>query len=127
MLENTYYPFIYFIFTIKILFIIFAIIHYYLIYTHNNNTIFAKNIIYWKERLEFIFIISMSILTISLFRPYNNISIMIDYNERLLFFIYGIITCITARWNIFIHQSRWFSILQHVLGRNDVLINKIIN
>ena len=52
---------------------------------------------------------------------------MIGHDERLLFFIYGIITFITTKWNIFIHQSRWFNILQHVLGRDDILINKIIN
>jgi hypothetical protein len=126
MRENITHPFISFIFIIKILFIIFASIHYYLIITHSHNTSLSQNIVYWKERLEFIFMVSMAILTIVLFRPFNNKPIMIGTEERFLFFVYGIITFITARWSAFVHQAKWFTTLQYALGRSNIDIQNII-
>jgi len=127
MSEITNHPFISFIFTIKILFIIFAIIHYYLIITHKPDNAFSQNIVYWKERLEFIFMISMAILTVVLFRPFNTKPIMIGAEERFLFFVYGIITFITSRWSAFVHQAKWFSTLQYVLGRTNIGISRSHN
>lgn len=117
--------FITFVFTIKVLFIILAIIHYYLVHKGKENTEFAENVVYWKERCHFIFISSMSILTIVIFRPFNGVKpIVVDGETRFLFFVFGIISLIGANWAIFFQQAKWFSMLQDVLGNNA---NKVLN
>jgi len=116
------HSFVLFIFIVKILFVLFAIIHFYLMHTGKNmNSEFAQSIVYWKERLEFIFMISMAILTVYIFRPFNSSPITIGTEARFLFFVFGIIVFITAHWSIFIQKAKWFSILQYVLGRNGAL------
>jgi len=114
---TSYNYFITFVFTIKVLFIILAIIHYYLVHKGKENTEFAKNVIYWKERCHFIFITSMSMLTIVLFRPFNSVKpIVVDGETRFLFFVFGIIALIDSNWSIFFQQAKWFSILQRILA-----------
>jgi|LakMenEpi03Aug12_release.lakeMendotaPanAssembly.Ray.scaffolds.fasta_scaffold637799_1 hypothetical protein len=116
------HSFIIFVFIVKILFVVLAAIHFYLMHTGKNmNNDFAKGVVYWKERLEFIFMISMAFLTVYIFRPYNSAPITIGTEARFLFFVFGIIVFITAHWSIFIQKAKWFSILQYVLGRNGAL------
>jgi hypothetical protein len=68
-LEKTIDVFILFIFFIKIVFILSAFGH--IILSHSDNYNLKQNIdpkfVYWKERTEFIFITSMSILLIYYF------------------------------------------------------------
>ena len=120
--DTKMHSFVLFVFIIKILFVILAAIHFYLMHSSKNiNSEFAQNVVYWKERLEFIFIISMAFLTVYIFRPYNSAPIVIGNEARFLFFVFGIIIFITAHWGLFIQKARWFSILQYVLGRSDSL------
>ena len=117
-MRTSYNYFITFVFIIKVLFIILAIIHYYLVHKGKENTEFAENVIYWKERCHFIFIVSMSILMIVIFRPFNIKPIVLDRESIFLFFVFGTITLIDANWSIFFQQTKWFSILQRILGNN---------
>jgi len=124
---TSYNYFIAFVFAIKILFIILAIIHYYLVRKGKENTEFAENIVYWKERCHFIFIASMSILTIMIFRPFNVKPILLDKESRFLFLVFGIITLIDANWSIFFQQAKWFSLLQSILGNANGGTNATTN
>jgi uncharacterized membrane protein len=97
--------FILFIVLIKIVFVLSAIGH--LVLSHSSNTDLQKKadpkLTYWKERTEFIFIISMSILLIYHFKPGNNKQV--SEETSLLFFLFGIILVLTAQWSLFIKES----------------------
>lgn len=100
--------FIFFIILIKIVFIISAIGH--LILSHSTNTK-AKQIdpklVYWKERTEFIFIISMAILLIYHFNPRLSKK-PISEETALLFFLFGWILIFTAKWSLFVTEAPWY-------------------
>lgn len=107
--ETTLDFFIFFIIFIKIVFIISAIGH--LILSHSTSSQ-AKNIdpklVYWKERTEFIFIISMSILLIYHFNP-RFPKKPIEEETSLLFFLFALILIFTAKWSLFIHEAPWYT------------------
>jgi len=99
--------FIFFIILIKIVFIISAFGH--LIFSHSTNTKAKKidsKLLYWKERTEFIFIISMSILLIYHFNPRLSKK-PISEETCLLFFLFGWILIFTAKWSLFFTEAPW--------------------
>jgi len=115
-----YKLYITFIFAVKISFAILAVIHYYLIHNSEDDTAFAREIIYWKERSGFIFTSSMAILTIMLFLPFNSKPIVIGNEARFLFLVFGIITLINSNWGLFFQQAKWFDEIQYVLCESRV-------
>ena len=100
--------FIIFIFFIKIVFIVSAIGH--IILSHSTSDKAAKidpKLLYWKERTEFIFIISMAVLLIYEFNPRLQKK-PIGQETGLLFFLFGWVLILTAKWNLFITESPWY-------------------
>jgi hypothetical protein len=67
----------------------------------------AANLAYWKERTEFIFIICMAVLLIYYFKP--GTTRQLNSETSLLFFLFGWILIITAKWNVFFTQAKWYS------------------
>lgn len=104
-----------FIVLIKVGFVILAISHLYLKIKHKEHTETDKKILFWKERLEFIFIALMSVLLIYLFNPRTDRSVMIDYETKLLLYLFGFILLITADWGIFIHETPLFKKFQKIV------------
>ena len=94
-----------FIFLIKIGFIIMTITHIYLQAKGKKKSDLDKNILYWKERFEFIFIAMMSILLIYLFNPRVDRSVLIDKETKILLYLFGFILLITAKWNLFTNYT----------------------
>ena len=88
-----------------------------LILTSINND-FAKefkkyedNLFYWKNVIEFIFILCMSILLIYHFYPNKGTiqhPIMVDKETRLLFLLYGVILIFSAEWTLFFDEKTLF-------------------
>ena len=113
---NIYDKYIYLIFTIKIFYILLSINHVYLNYSVDYNSDYHKNIIYWKEITEFIFITLMAFLIIYLFNPIKNEIVMIDGETKNLFFTFGILLLITLNWSIFLHEANWFKKLSTIIG-----------
>ena len=70
-----------------------------------NAAIDAK-LVYWKERTEFIFNICMSILLIYYFKPGK--PKLITKETSLLFYLFGWIIIITAKWGTFITDAKWY-------------------
>jgi hypothetical protein len=100
--------FIFFIFLVKIAFIISAIGH--LILSQSTNSRAEKidpKILFWKERAEFVFTISMAILLIYHFNPRYSKK-PIDSETSLLFFLFGCVIIFTAKWSLFFHEAPWF-------------------
>ena len=61
--------------------------------------------IYIKERLEIIFKFCMSVLLIYVFFPQRKVPIPIDFEMRLLFYLFGFILLLTAKWKNIIHDN----------------------
>jgi uncharacterized protein involved in cysteine biosynthesis len=84
---------------IKVLFIITAITHLYYKTKGEIGTKKDKDILYWKDRLEFAFIILMALL---------------------LLYLFGFILLITAKWSTFFDEAKWFAYLQYILGKRTL-------
>ena len=100
------------IFLVKIVFITLALTYIYLKAKGKEKTDLANKIKYWKERVEFIFVFLMALLLIYLFSPRANRSSLIDYETKILFYLFGFVLLITAKWQTFFGESIWLSVLQ---------------
>ena len=109
---NIYITFIIFI---KVGFVILAISHLYLKLKHKEHSETDKKIVFWKERLEFVFVILMAGLLIYLFNPRNDRSILITHETKILLYLFGFILLITADWNVFFHESPFFKKFQKIV------------
>jgi hypothetical protein len=104
-----------FAFLFKIIFAILAVLHLYFKAKGKSGSKTDKKIVYWKERVEFVFIFLMSLMLIYLFYPRSTKPIIIDFETKLLLFVFGIITLIGAKWDIFLKESPVFKKVQEVV------------
>ena len=100
---------------VKVLFIILAISHLYFKVKGKADSETDKKIIYWKERVEFVFITLMSLLLIHVFNPRSTRDAKIDFETKLLLYLFGFILLITAKWDIFFKESPIFKKIQAVV------------
>jgi hypothetical protein len=109
-----------FIFLIKIIFIILALYGIYTKYKEPKNTKKQEKIHYFKERVELIFKGSMAILLILLFNPRTTKDmIKLDYETKLLLFLFGWVLIITADWkSIFANIPKSINMFQDIFGDN---------
>jgi amino acid transporter len=103
-----------FIILIKFLFIIFSLIHLNFIIKKDEENKINIEAVYWRNRLEFIFTISMAILLIYLFNPRYNNENLITPETKLLLYLFGFILIIIAEWGEFIRENKLFTYLQKV-------------
>ena len=113
---DKYTMFIYLIFAIKLGFVLMAVTHIFLKVKGNTDSDLDKNVLYWKERFEFVFILLMSILLIYLFNPRRDRAIMIDGETKILLYLFGFVLLITAKWGDFFHEAKWFKYIQGSIG-----------
>jgi len=94
--------FVYFIIFVKVIYVALAVSLLYIKFKNHGtclNSIEELKVTYWKERVELIFIINMSVLLIYLFYPWREKVIIIDDNARVLLFAYGIIILFAGKWS----------------------------
>jgi hypothetical protein len=114
---DKYTMFIYLIFVIKLGFILMTITHIYLKVKGKTDSNLDKNILYWKERFEFVFVLLMSILLIYLFNPRKDRTVIIDGETKILLYLFGFVLLITAKWGDFFHEAKWFAQFQKIVGQ----------
>ena len=107
--------FVTFLFIVKILFAILAVVHIYLKRKGKNDSKMDEFVTFWKERLEFVFIIGVSLLLMIFFFPGRKIQMEPTFEMRFLFFVYGIIILINVDWKIFIGESPVLETVQKVV------------
>lgn len=107
--------FVTFLFIVKILFAILAVVHIYLKRTGKEDSKISEFVAFWKERLEFVFIIGVSLLLMIFFFPGRKIQMEPTFEMRFLFFVYGIIILINLDWKIFIGESPVLEIVQKIV------------
>jgi uncharacterized membrane protein len=108
-----YQLYINFLILLKILFILLSLMHFH--YKRNHHIKQQEETDYWKSRIEFIFIVCMSLLLIYLFSPACTSSTLVTGETKILLFLFGFILLITAKWENFIYTSQWFQDLQQSL------------
>jgi hypothetical protein len=96
-----------FLIIIKCIFTVAALGHIILSHTNSYFDRYDASLIYWKERTEFTFVVSMSILLIYYFYPAGNPPPMTE-ETKMLFFLFGWVLLVTANWKIFITETSWF-------------------
>jgi uncharacterized membrane protein len=110
---------IYIIIGIKVIFLISAISS--VIFSHyQKDSPLSQSLVtkfgYWKERMEFIFIILMALLLIFIFTPWHNHKKYITKEMSLLFYLFGFILIITAKWSAFFEEANWYKKIQAALN-----------
>ena len=100
------------VFIVKIIFIGLAVSHIYLRAKGKTESSLDKNIVYWKDRFEFIFAFLMAFLLIYLFNPMQGKSVMISGNTKILLYLFGFVLLITANWDTFFEEAKWFKLFQ---------------
>jgi hypothetical protein len=113
---DKYTMFIYLIFVIKLGFILMTITHIYLKIKGKTDSNLDKNILYWKERFEFVFVLLMSALLIYLFNPRKDRGTLIDGETKILLYLFGFVLLITANWGDFFDEAKWFKYIQESVG-----------
>lgn len=101
---------------IKFGFILLAVSHVYLKANGEDHSELDEKILYWKERVEFIFVIGMALLLIYLFNPIRKIPIIIDNETKLLLTLLGFLLIITARWSLFFKEPSIIKQIQKSIG-----------
>jgi hypothetical protein len=112
---NSYDFFIAYVLLNKILFVICGIWHFILVREHKGETELSTKLNTWKEYFEFMFISSMAILCLYLFNPFLEVRPAINYETRVLLFVFGWIILLNCKWDLFFEQSRWFTLLQYFI------------
>jgi EamA domain-containing membrane protein RarD len=108
--------YIYFIIFIKVIYILLSIIHIYLKIKEETGSDLDEIIVYWKEKIEFLFVILMALLLIYVFNPRKSHINLLNKEIQILLYLFGSVLLITDNWATFFHEAKWFKYLQQILG-----------
>jgi hypothetical protein len=111
--------YIYLIIFIKLIFISLAITILYLKFKGKKDTEIYNKIIFWKHRVEFIFVFLMSILLIYIFNPRIERTKHLNNEIKLLLYLFGFITLLTAEWDIFFKESPLLKDIKSLVTENN--------
>jgi len=95
---------------LKIIFLGLILVHLYLKYKTDRDELDNK-IIYWKNRVEFIFVTCMALLMVYVFNPRSSVNVVIDNEMKVLFFIFGLLLLFTENWGIFLNESKLITLI----------------
>lgn len=115
--KNILNIYIYFIIFLKVVFILLALSDFILKHFYKNNVnlmSLESKLNYYKKRIEFIFIICMVILIIFIFSPRHNRMIYLTKEMTILFYLFGFILLITADWDLFITDAKWYNDIKKI-------------
>ena len=103
---------------IKLIFILLKGAAFYNRVMGNIDTLFGTNVLFWADRVEFIYTFLMAILIIALFRNAIKDGQICIYDKETLFlmYVFGFILLFTADWNEFISESTIITNIQNILG-----------
>ena len=103
---------------IKVVFILLKLTAFYNRVMGNKDTLFSTNVLFWADRIEFIYTFLMAILIIALFKNAVKDGQICIYDKETLFlmYVFGIILLFTADWNEFISESTIITNIQIMLG-----------
>ena len=103
---------------IKVIFILLKGLAFYNRVMGIKDTLFSTNVLFWADRVEFIYTFLMAILIIALFRNAVKVGVLCIYDKETIFlmYVFGFILLFTADWNEFISESTIITNIQIMLG-----------
>ena len=103
---------------IKVIFILLKGLAFYNRVMGIKDTLFSTNVLFWADRVEFIYTFLMAILIIALFRNAVKDGVLCIYDKETIFlmYVFGFILLFTADWNEFISESTIITNIQNMLG-----------
>ncbi len=119
---SLYYEyFIYFLILLKVVFIITTLTLKYYEFKYEKSPIkqhklLIEDLKQFRERIEFIFVICMSGILISIFNPMHTKPIVVDNDTKMLLYLFGIFNILFAPWNIFFNENQWFTDFMNMIG-----------
>jgi hypothetical protein len=91
---RAYDSFVLFIVYAKVIFVLIYLLNYFLLFVNKEFGI-SNTLLMWvsqlEDNMEFVFMLSIAILLMILFRPWKKGPVVVDLKEKLIFFIYGIL------------------------------------
>ena len=117
-----------FIIIIKVIFILLKLTGIYNKVMGNTDTLFGTNILFWTDRIEFIYKFLMALLIIVLFKNAINEGFLCIYDKETLFlmYVFGFILLFTANWNQFISESTIITNIQKWLNIKKKEVKKTL-
>ena len=103
---------------IKVVFILLKLTAFYNRVMGIKDTLFSTNVLFWADRVEFIYTFLMAILIIALFKNAVKVGVLCIYDKETIFlmYVFGFILLFTADWNEFISESTIITNIQIMLG-----------
>ena len=103
---------------IKVIFVLLKLVAFYNRVMGNKDTLFSTNVLFWADRVEFIYTFLMAILIIALFKNAVKVGVLCIYDKETIFlmYVFGFILLFTADWNEFISESTIITNIQNSLG-----------
>ena len=103
---------------IKVVFILLKLTAFYNRVMGIKDTLFSTNVLFWADRVEFIYTFLMAILIIALFKNAVKVGVLCIYDKETIFlmYVFGFILLFTADWNEFISESTIITYIQNMLG-----------
>ena len=103
---------------IKVVFILLKLVAFYNRVMGIKDTLFSTNVLFWADRVEFIYTFLMAILIIALFKNAVKVGVLCIYDKETIFlmYVFGFILLFTADWNEFISESTIITNVQNILG-----------
>jgi len=87
---------IYFVILVKVIFVFFSILYRISV---KKNSSRKTQLLFWKNKVEFIYTFLMSLILIYIFYPWNENMRFLTPKLCHLIFLYGIIGIFTAQWS----------------------------
>lgn len=101
------------LFAIKILYLILSVSSTVIYYRNKKEeTEFYEKIHTYKEQVEFLFTIGMSLFLIVVFYPHRKQPILLNYEAKFLLFVYGFIVILQSPWVNFFQNATVFSFIK---------------
>jgi hypothetical protein len=80
---------------VKFAFLLFIITYNFV---RGSGTKFETNVLYWKEKIEFIYIFAMVLVILYIFYPFGKNMRFLTKKMCHLIFLYGIVSLLTLNW-----------------------------
>ena len=97
--------YILFIVGLKVIFLLLLLAHLYLKNKSQWNEVDEK-ILYWKERVEFLFVTCVAMLMLYIFNPRSANTIFITNEIKILLFAFAFLILITENWEKFFNENK---------------------
>lgn len=114
--------FILFIIITKVCFLFFAAGDAVLHHSTNNyiQNVLVPKVSHWRDISEIIYVVSMGILLIYVFKIRENGIHGIEEDVSFLLFLFGIILILTADWSVFFKNYTWYQKFNKFITVNDL-------